>query len=124
MQLKTHRRKLFAVDIFDEFGPSDKSPWFRIGEYGQLGDAVNACKTVINHSLEKLSLSSLDPKLLTEEFLRQGVVPCIRGTNNLNAFDPYEYITAQYAKLVELKVTHQPSPAATSLKLLSAASIF
>ena len=124
MQLTTHGSKLFAVDVFDESGPSDRSPWFRIGEYGQLGDAVNACKTVIDQSLEKLSLSSLDPKLLTEDILRQGIIPCIRGTDNLNAFDPYEYITARYAELVELKATHQPSPAATSLKLLSAASIF
>jgi hypothetical protein len=124
MQLTTYRSKLFAVDVFDDSSPSEKSPWFRTGEYSQLGDAVNACKTVIDQSLEKLSPSSLDPKLLTEEFLRQGIMPCIRGTDNLNAFDPYEYITARYAKLVELKVTHQPSRAATSLKLLSAASIF
>jgi hypothetical protein len=110
MQLTTYRSKLFAVDVFDDSRPSDKSPWFRIGEYGQLGDAVNACKTVIDQSLEKLSLSSLDPKLFTEEFLKLGIMPCIRGTDNLNTFDPYEYITARYAELVELKVNPSTKP--------------
>jgi hypothetical protein len=102
MQLTTYRSKLFAVDVFDDSSPSEKSPWFKIGEYSQLGDAVNACKTVIDQSLEKLSPSSLDPKLLTEEFLRQGIMPCIRGTDNLSAFDPYEYITMRYVDILRL----------------------
>jgi hypothetical protein len=102
MQLTTHGSKLFAVDVFDDSRPSGKNPWSRIGEYGQLGDAVNACKTVVDQSLEKLSLTSLDPKLLTEDFLRQGIMPCIRGTDNLNAFDPYEYITMRYVDILRL----------------------
>ena len=84
--------KPLSVEVFDHNRPMDESAWIQIGDYEDLADAVDACRRVIDRVLYKPRYSSLAGRALMQEYLNYGPVPCIRGVDNLDAFDPYEYL--------------------------------
>jgi len=90
--------KPLSVEVFDHNHPLDKSAWIQIGDYEVLADAVDACRRVIDRVLCKPRYSTLAGHALMQEYLNYGPVPCIRGADNLDAFDPYEYLESK-AKL-------------------------
>lgn len=90
--------KSLRVEIFDDNRPLDECAWIQIGDYENLADAIEGCKRVIDWVLCKPRYSSLTGNALMLEYLNYGSVPCIRGVNNLDAFDPYEYVESK-AKL-------------------------
>ena len=93
-----HLSKPLSVEVFDHNRPMDQSAWIQIGDYEDLTDAVDACRRVIDRVLCKPRYSSLAGHALMQEYLNYGPVPCIRGADNLDAFDPYEYLESK-AKL-------------------------
>ena len=90
--------KQLSVEVVDHNQPLDESAWIQIGDYEDLADAVDACRRVIDRVLCKPRYSSLAGHALMQEYLNYGLVPCIRGVDNLDAFDPYEYLETK-AKL-------------------------
>ena len=90
--------KPLSVEVFDHNQPLDEGAWIQIGDYEDLADAVDACRRVIDRVLCKPRYSSLTGHALMQEYLNYGPVPCIRGVDNLDAFDPYEYLESK-AKL-------------------------
>ena len=87
--------KPVSVEVFDSNQPLDESAWIQIGSYENLADAIDACRTAINRVLCEARYSSLTGNALILEYLNYGPVPCIRGINNLDAFDPYEYLESK-----------------------------
>ena len=87
--------KPFSVEVFTDQKSPSESTWFKIGDYEKLADAVNACKKVIDDCLSNSRYPSLSSDTLTLEYLRYGSIPCIRGVDNLNAFDPYDYLESK-----------------------------
>lgn len=87
--------KTLSVEIFDHNQPLDESAWIQIGDYEDLTDAVDACRGAIDQVLCKPRYSSLAGHALMQEYLNHGPIPCIRGVDNLNAFDPYEYLESK-----------------------------
>lgn len=87
--------KPFSVEVFTDQGPLSESAWFKIGDYEKLADAVNACKKVMDDCLSHSRYSLLSCNTLMLEYLRYGSMPCIRGVDNLNAFDPYDYLESK-----------------------------
>ena len=90
--------KCLSVEVFDHNRPLDESAWIQIGDYEDLADAVDACRRVIDRVLCKPRFSYLTGQALMQAYLNYGPVPCIRGLNSLDAFDPYEYLESK-AKL-------------------------
>jgi hypothetical protein len=90
--------KPLSVEVFDHKRPMDQSAWIQIGDYEDLADAVDACRRAIDRALCKPRYSSLAGYALMQEYLNYGPVPCIRGVDNLDVFDPYEYLESK-AKL-------------------------
>ena len=90
--------KPLSVEVFDHNRPLYESAWIQIGDYEDLADAVDACRRAIDRALCKPRYSSLAGYALMQEYLNYGPVPCIRGVDNLYAFDPYEYLESK-AKL-------------------------
>lgn len=90
--------KRLSVEVFDHNQPLDMSAWIEIGNYEDLAHAVDACRRVIDRVLYKPRYASLTGHALMHEYLNYGPVPCIRGVDNLDAFDPYEYLESK-AKL-------------------------
>ena len=90
--------KPLSVEVFDLNHRMDQSAWIQIGDYEDLKDAVDACRRVIDRVLCKPRYSSLTGHALMQEYLNYGPIPCIRGVDNLYAFDPYEYLESK-AKL-------------------------
>ena len=43
--------KPFSVDIFSDHKSNDRNPWVRIGEFDDLGEAIEACKMVVDDFL-------------------------------------------------------------------------
>ena len=87
--------KTLSVEVFDHNHPMDQSAWIQIGDYEDLTDAVDACRRVIDRVLCKPRYSSLAGHALMQEYLNYGPAPCIRGVDNLDAFDPYEYLESK-----------------------------
>lgn len=85
----------FSVEVFADQRPPSESAWCKIGDYEKLADAVDACKKTIDDCLSNSRYSLLSGDTLTLEYLRYGSMPCIRGIDNLNAFDPYEYLESK-----------------------------
>lgn len=96
----TNLPRPLRVEVFDDKQALDENVWIQIGEYENLADAIDACKKAIDWVLCKPRYSSLTGNALMLEYLYYGPVPCIRGVNNLDAFDPYEYVESK-AKLVK-----------------------
>ncbi|QWE07908.1 hypothetical protein [Polynucleobacter ibericus] len=90
--------KRLSVEVFDHNRPIDESAWIEIGNYEDLAHAVDACRKVIDRVLYKPRYASLTGHALMQEYLNYGPVPCIRGVDNMDAFDPYEYLESK-AKL-------------------------
>ena len=84
-----------SVEVFDHNRPIDESAWIQIGDYEDLADAVDACRRVIDRVLCKPRYSPLAGHALMQEYLNYGPVPCIRGVDNLDAFNPYEYLESK-----------------------------
>ena len=84
--------KPLSVEVFDHNQPLDEGAWIQIGDYEDLADAVDACRRVIDRVLCKPRYSSLTGYALMQEYLNYGPVPCIRGVDNLDAFDLYDYL--------------------------------
>lgn len=95
----TNLSRPLRVEVFDDNQALDESAWVQIGDYENLADAIDACKKVIDWVLCRPRYSSLAENALILEYLNYGPVPCIRGVNNLNVFDPYEYVESK-TKLV------------------------
>lgn len=87
--------KQFSVEVFVDQRPPSESAWCKIGDYEKLADAVNACKRVIDDCLSNSRYLLLSSDSLTLEYLKYGSMPCIRGVDNLNAFDPYDYLESK-----------------------------
>ena len=87
--------KPFSVEVFTDQKVQSESAWFKIGDYEKLADAVNACKKVIDDCLSNSRYSLLSSDTLTLEYLKYGSMPCIRGVDNLDAFDPYDYLESK-----------------------------
>ena len=87
--------KTLSVEVFDHNQPLDESAWIQIGDYEDLIDAVDACRGVIDLVLCKLRYTSLAGHALMQEYLNYGPIPCIRGVDTLDAFDPYEYLESK-----------------------------
>ena len=90
--------KPLSVEVFDHNRPLYESAWIHIGDYEDLTDAVDACRRAIDRALCKPRYSPLTGHTLMQEYLNYGPIPCIRGVDNLDAFDPYEYLESK-AKL-------------------------
>jgi len=87
--------KPLSVEVFAHDLPLDESAWIQIGTYEDIADAVDACRRVIDRVLCKPQYSSLTGLALMQEYLNYGPIPCIRGVDNLDAFDPYEYLVSK-----------------------------
>ncbi len=87
--------KPFSVEVFADQRPPSESAWCKIGDYEKLADAINTCKMVIDDCLNISRYSLLSSDTLTLEYLKYGLMPCIRGVHNLNAFDPYDYLESK-----------------------------
>ena len=90
--------KSLSVEVFNDNRALDENAWIPIGDYEYLEDAIDACRKVIDWVLCKPRYSSLTGNALMLEYLNYGPAPCIRGANNLDAFDLYEYLESK-AKL-------------------------
>lgn len=87
--------KPLRVEVFDDKQALDDNAWIQIGDYENLADAIDTCKEVIDWALCKPRYSSLAGNALLLEYLNYGPIPCIHGVNNLDTFDPYEYVESK-----------------------------
>ncbi len=72
-----------------------QTAWIQIGDYEDLKDAVDACRMVIDRVLCKPQYSSLAGYALMQEYLNYGSIPCGCGADNLDTFDPHEYLESK-----------------------------
>ena len=91
--------KPFSVDVFSDQNNIDGSPWLRIGEFDTKGDAIEACKKVIEDFLSRYRSQSENADTLIFNYLNYGPVPCINGTENLTTFELYEYLNRRSLEL-------------------------
>lgn len=84
--------KPFSVDVFNDGGPIDKSPWIRLGEFDDLSEAISTSKMIIDVFLKEHSPFSSSANHLALKYLKQGPMPIINGAKNLESFDAYEYL--------------------------------
>ncbi|WP_143070795.1 hypothetical protein [Polynucleobacter sp. MWH-Tro8-2-5-gr] len=91
--------KPFSVDVFSDQNNIDGSPWLRIGEFETKGDAIEACKKVVEDFLSRYGSQSENADTLIFNYLNYGPVPCINGTENLTTFELYEYLNRRCLEL-------------------------
>lgn len=91
--------KPFSVDIFSDRRSNDQNPWVRIGEFDDLEEAIEACKMVVDNFLSRYRAQPASADTLIFNYLNYGSVPCINGTENLKAFELYEYLNRRCAEL-------------------------
>ena len=84
--------KSFRVNLFNDNQTLGSSPWVSLGEYDELGQAIDVCKKVIDDHFRALSNAGLKGDELVRQFLQFGNFPCISGIDNLGAFDIYDYL--------------------------------
>ena len=91
--------KPFSVDIFSDHRKNYQNPWVRIGEFDDLGEAIEACKMVVDDFLSRYRVQPASADTLMFNYLNYGPVPCINGTENLKAFELYEYLNRRCVEL-------------------------
>ena len=91
--------KPFSVDIFSDDRSNDQNPWVRIGEFDDLEKAIEACKMVVDDFLSRYRAQPANADTLIFNYLNYGPVPCINGTENLKAFELYEYLNRRCFEL-------------------------
>lgn len=91
--------KPFSVDIFSDHRSNDQNPWVRIGEFDDLEKAIEACKMVVDDFLSRYRAQPANADTLIFNYLNYGPVPCINGTENLKAFELYEYLNRRCFEL-------------------------
>lgn len=84
--------KKYVVEVYSDRGSLDNKPWQILGEFGELEDAIDACKSVIDDFLMRSRLQQSGAESLINHFLNYGDVPCINGIENLSKFDIFEYL--------------------------------
>ncbi|CAM3678208.1 hypothetical protein [Polynucleobacter antarcticus] len=84
--------KSFRVNLFNDNQTLGSSPWVSLGEYDELGQAIDVCKKVIDDSVHDLPNKGLKGDELVTQFLQFGNVPCIIGAENLKVFHIYDYL--------------------------------
>ena len=91
--------KPFSVDVFSDRKPLNGSPWLRVGEFDEVGEAVEACKKVVDEFLTKQRPKLKSVEDLQFEYLNYGPVPCIIGAKNPQIFEFYEYLNRRCIEL-------------------------
>jgi hypothetical protein len=89
----------FSVDLFSDRRPLSENPWLHIGKFDDLNQAINTCKKVVDDFLISRRNVFESAEQLVVDFLRYGDVPAINGTENINSFDIYEYLTQRCGEI-------------------------
>ena len=92
--------KPFSVDVFNDGGPIDQSPWRRLGEFDDLSEAISTSKMIMDMFLKEHSPFSSSANHLTLKYLKQGPMPIINGAKNLESFDVYGYLDRRCYELI------------------------